>query len=121
MTPWQLSTEAKRQLQLMPADSFLPFIKGGGFFEKTRGLDRIYDIGILQHIVSTPAGDYLHMVLDKHRFPTVVDNVHKSWFLKFPSNMMPIPSNINNPDHKILRKVPKMAEGQSSSNSLFDL
>ena len=121
-TPWQLSTEAKRQLQLMPADNFLPFIKGGGFFEKTRGLDRIYDIGILQHIVSTPAGDYLHMVLDKHRFPTVVDNVHKSWFLRFPSgNGMPIPSNINNPDHKILRKVPKMAEGQSSSNSLFDL
>lgn len=106
-TPHQLSTEAKRKLETVSAEQFLPTIKGGGFFEKTKGLDRIYDIGLLMHIVNAPSGDYLHMVLDKHRFPTVVDASAKSWFLEFPSNKMPIPSNVNDEEYKIHRKIPR--------------
>lgn len=118
MTPHQLSTEAKRLLQTVPADQFLHNIKGGGFFEKTKALDRIYDIGILVHKVeSGPAGDFLHVVVDKHRFPSVVDSSLKSFFLRFPKCKMPIPSNIHDEEYKILRKIPKTSI--SSDDSFF--
>lgn len=107
MTPHQLSTEAKRLLQTTPGEQFLHVIKGGGFFEKTKGLDRIYDIGILCHIVNASAGDFLHVVVDKHRFPSVVDSSLKSFFLEMPSCKMPIPSNILEEGRKIHRKVPR--------------
>lgn len=105
ITPHQLNTEAKR-IAVAP-DQLLFAIKGGGFFEKTRGLDRVYDIGILQHKVETPNGDFLHMLIDKHRFPSVIDSSKKSWYLKFPSNKMPIPSNYDQQDYRILRKIPR--------------
>lgn len=117
MTPHQLSTEAKRLLQTVPAEQFLHHIKGGGFFEKTKGLDRIYDIGILCHKVETAGGDYLHVVIDKHRFPSVVDSSLKSFYLPFPKCKMPIPSNINNAESKIYRKIPKTAV--STDDSFF--
>lgn len=118
MTPHQLSTEAKRLLQTVPAEQFLHHIKGGGFFEKTKGLDRIYDIGVLCHKVETPGGDYLHVVIDKHRFPSVVDSSLKSFVLPFPKSKMPIPSTIHNEEHKILRKIPKTAV--SADDSFFN-
>lgn len=121
MTPHQLSTEAKRLLQMVPAESFLSAIKGGGFFEKSRGLDRIYDIGILMHKIETPSGDYLHMMLDKHRFPTVVDSVSKSWFLPFPKNKMPIPSNLDKEDYRVLRKLPKSVARNEKEDALFQV
>lgn len=107
-SPHQLSTDAKRKLETIAADQFLHFIKGGGFFEKTKGLDRIYDIGVLIHKVSRGDDDFLHMVLDKHRFPTVVENSKKSWFLPFPKGGMPIPSNLDDEDYKVYRKIPRI-------------
>lgn len=108
VTPHQLSTESKRLLQNTPAEQFLTTIKGGGFFERTKGLDRIYDIGILLHKIETPgSGDYLHVVIDKHRFPTVVDSSLKSFFLKFPSCKMPIPNNLRDENYKVIRRIPK--------------
>jgi hypothetical protein len=120
MTPHQLDTKAKQLLQVVPAEQFLNHIKGGGFFEKTKALDRIYDIGILFHKVETPDGDYLHVVVDKHRFPTVVEGTYKSFYLKFPKNGMPIPSNYNIANYKILRKIPKGSLGNSKDDGLFD-
>lgn len=119
ISPHQLSTEAKRLLQTVPQEQFLHHIKGGGFFEKSKGLDRIYDIGILLHKCETSNGDYLHVVIDKHRFPTVVDSSMKSFYLKFPTCKMPIPSNIFNEQHRILRKIPKSMA--SENDSLFTL
>lgn len=119
ITPHQLSTEAKRLLQTVPTDQFLHYIKGGGFFEKSKGLDRIYDVGILLHKCEMPAGDFLHVVVDKHRFPTVVDSSKKSFYLQFPKNKMPIPSNYGIPDYKILRKIPKFVAA-SKDEALFD-
>ena len=119
ITPHQLSTEAKRLLQTVPSDQFLHYIKGGGFYEKSKGLDRIYDIGILLHKVSKDDADWLHVVIDKHRFPTIVDASKKSFFLKFPKNGMPIPSNYGIPDYKILRKIPKFTQA-SKDDALFD-
>lgn len=107
VTPHQLSTEAKRLLGHVPQEQFLNTIKGGGFFEKSKGLGRIYDIGILMHKCETQAGCYLHMLIDKHRFPTVIDSRLKSWFLRFPDNGMPIPSNLHVENHKVLRKIPR--------------
>lgn len=117
MTPHQLSTEAKRLLQTVPAEQFLHHIKGGGFFEKSKGLDRIYDIGILAHKVEASSGDYLHVIIDKHRFPSVIDSSLKSFYLRFPSCKAPIPSNLHNEDYKILRKVPKSTV--SADDSFF--
>lgn len=116
-TPHQLSTEAKRLTQIHPGEQFLNAIKGGGFFEKTKGLPRIYDIGMLIHKIETEGGDYLHFVIDKHRFPTVVESNLKSFFLAFPKCKMPIPSNINDENYKVLRKLPKVMS--SSADSFF--
>lgn len=116
ITPHQLSTDAKRLLQNTPQEQFLHAIKGGGFFEKTKGLDRIYDIGILISKVDRSNDSFLHVVIDKHRFPTIVDSSLKSFYLAFPSNGMPIPSNIEISDYKINRKIPKQ---QNSSGSDF--
>lgn len=115
ITPHQLSTEAKRLLQTIPAEQFLSHIKGGGFFEKTKGLDRIYDIGILIHKVEVGEKAYLNVVIDKHRFPTVVDSGIKNMFLEFPSNGMPIPSNIENENYRIMRKIPKSFASKDDS------
>lgn len=107
ITPHQLSTDAKRLLQTVPAEGFLNQIKGGGFFEKTKGLDRIYDIGILLHKVESGDRSFLNVVVDKHRFPTVVDSSLKSFFLPFPKCGMPIPNNLHFDNYKIHRKLPK--------------
>lgn len=115
ITPHQLSTEAKRLLQTTPSEQFLHVIKGGGFFEKTKGLDRIYDIGILFHKVESQAGDFLHVVIDKHRFPTVIDSSMKSFFLEMPSCKMPIPSNIGQENRKFLRKIPRGAASKEDA------
>lgn len=71
------------------------------------------------HKVSKDDGDWLHVVIDKHRFPTIVDASKKSFFLKFPKNGMPIPSNYGIPDYKILRKIPKFTQA-SKDDALFD-
>lgn len=106
VSPHQLSTEAKKLLQIVPPTQFLETIKGGGYFEKTKGLDRIYDIGILLHKVETPNADWLHVLIDKHRFPSVIETRKKSFFLQFPKNKMPIPSNYGIEGYKVHRKIP---------------
>lgn len=116
ITPHQLSTEAKRLLQVHPPETFLHAIKGGGYFEKTKGLDRIYDIGLLLHKIEATSGDYLHVVIDKHRYPTVVDSSLKSFYLEFPACKMPIPSNVLDPYHKPHRKIPR---GSSVKDDAF--
>lgn len=122
ISPHQLSTEAKRLLQTVPADQFLYHIKGGGFFERTKGLDRIYDIGLLLHKVESGTnGDYLHVVVDKHRFPTVVDSSLKSFFLPFPQCKAPIPANVNKENHKILRKIPKSFASDANHDNFFSV
>lgn len=119
ITPHQLSTDAKRLLQSTPSEQFLHVIKGGGFFEKTKGLDRIYDIGILIHRVETPAGTFLHVVVDKHRFPTVIDAHKKSFFLHMPDCGMPIPCNLFDSDYRVLRKIPRSKA--TADDALFKL
>ncbi len=115
VTPHQLSTAAKGLLQNLPHYRFLETIKGGGYFEKAKGLDRIYDIGILLHKCETPTGDWLHVLIDKHRFPTVVESAKKSFFLQFPKNRMPIPSNYDLVGYKVHRKLPSNAMDADSS------
>lgn len=119
ITPHQLSTDAKRLLQNTPQEQFLHAIKGGGFFEKTKGLDRIYDIGILISKCETPAGDFLHVVIDKHRFPTVVESSAKSFFLPFPACKAPIPANLEETEYKVLRRIPRSVV--SKDDDLFKL
>ena len=119
ITPHQLSTDAKRLLQNTPQEQFLHAIKGGGFFEKTKGLDRIYDIGVLISKCETPSGDFLHVIIDKHRFPTVVESSSKSFFLPFPKCKAPIPANLEEVEHRTLRRIPRSVI--SKDDDLFKL
>ena len=119
MTPHQLSTEALRLQQTVPQEQFLKAIKGGGYFEKTKGLGRIYDIGVLINKVEAESGDYLHVLVDKHRFPTVIDAHLKEFFLPFPSNKMPIVPTSGKEDHKILRKIPRASMTQKRDDYDF--
>lgn len=118
MTPHQFDTATKSKIATIPADQLLPTIKGTGPYEAAKGLDRIYDIGIMIHKVETPNGDYLHMLLDKHRFPVAVANVYKQWFLPFPKDGMPIKYNIHQTDHKPLRRLPRTVSS-NQDESLF--
>lgn len=96
-------------------------IKGGGFFERAKGLDRIYDVGIIIHKVGNGDKDYLHVVIDKHRLPTIVDSSLKSFFLPFPKCGAPIPANINIENHKILRKIPKSFASDAGQDNFFSV
>lgn len=107
LNPRQLSTEALRLESTVPAENFLNTIKGQGFFEGSKGLGRIFDIGILLHKCETQAGNFLNVLVDKHRFPSVIDSKYKQFFLEMPESMMPIPSNLMTEDYKVLRKIPR--------------
>lgn len=103
MTPHQLSTEAKRLLRAgIPEDQFVKEICGRGYFEGTSALDRIYDGCILIHLFKSNKETYLSLQLDKHRFPTVVDDDKRYFILKFPKGM-PIPYSLNGEDESFIK------------------
>lgn len=97
-TPHQLSTEAKNLLRTgIPEEQFVKELAGKGYFEGTKGLDRIYDGGMLLHLFKHNKETYFTCQLDKHRFPTVVDEDERYYIWKFPKHM-PIPHSTNGED-----------------------
>lgn len=94
ITPHQLSTEAKILLRNgMPGYQLVKEIAEKGYFDKTKALDREFDIGILLCKFRHNKKDYLAVQRDKHKIPTIVDEEKKFFILEFP-NKMPIPSDI---------------------------
>lgn len=95
ITPHQFSTEAKALIRGgMPEDVFVKEIAEKGYWERTKGLDRIYDCAILIHIFKYNKETYFTGFREKHRIPTILDEDKKYAIMKFPYKM-PIPSDVN--------------------------
>jgi len=94
ITPHQLSTEAKSLIRGgTPEDQFVKEVAERGYWERTKGLDRVYDCCIMIHLFKHNKETYLAVLREKHRIPTIVDEDKKYFLFKFPSKM-PIPSDI---------------------------
>lgn len=103
VTPHQLSTEAKNLLRTgIPEDQFLAEIKGKGYLEGNKGLDRIYDIGIFIHLFKARGEAFLGFCIDKHRLPTIVEEHFKHFMYKFPK-FMPLPHDVNEENRSFTR------------------
>lgn len=95
ITPHQLSTEAKQLLRNgVPGYQLVKEIAERGYFDKTKALDREFDLGILMCKFMHKKKHYLAMHRDKHKIPTIIDEEKKFTILEFPDKM-PIPSDIN--------------------------
>ena len=94
-TPAQLGPRAKSMLStgVAPQD-FLPKIAGQGMTSGSSQLDQIVDMCIYFHIVKVNNKAYLHVLLDKHRLPTIVPASQKSFYLPFP-DVDSIPDDVN--------------------------
>lgn len=91
ITPHQLSTEAKALLRgHLPEDVFVKEVAEKGYWEENKGLDRIFDLGIIIHLFKLNKETYFSAARDKHRIPTIVDEEDKFAMMKFPKGM-PIP------------------------------
>lgn len=94
VTPWQFSTEAKKQLELVAPEKFVTTIAEKGMWEHTKGLDRIYDCALLFHKFTYSGKTYWNIYHEKHR-GQVVDEDLKYMLFEFPKRGMPIPSDIS--------------------------
>lgn len=95
ITPHQLSTEAKQlQRNGMPGYQLVKEIAERGYFDKTKALDREFDLGLLLCKFKHNKEHYLAIHRDKHKIPTIIADELKFTILKFPEKM-PIPSDIN--------------------------
>lgn len=94
ITPHQLSTEAKGLIRAgTPEDQFVKEIAERGYWERTKGLDRVYDCCILIHLFKHNKETYLSVFREKHRIPTIVDEDKRYFLYKFPYKM-PIASDV---------------------------
>lgn len=119
ITPHQLSTAAKAILRIgtIPEENFVKEIVGRGYFEGTSALDRVYDGCLLLHLFRHNKETFFTVMLDKHRFPTVVDEEHKYCIFKFPKGM-PLPYSNNGEDETFTKMK---AAASNASDSLFQL
>lgn len=95
VTPAQLGPRAKGMLStgVAPQD-FLGKIAGQGMTSGSSQLDQIVDVCIYFHLVRVNNLSYLHVLLDKHRLPTIAKTADKSFYLPFPE-VDSIPDDIN--------------------------
>lgn len=115
LTPHQLSTEAKNLIRgAIPEDVFVKEIAEKGYWEENKGLDRIFDLGLLIHLFKYNKETYFTVARDKHRIPTIIDDDDKFAMMKFPYKM-PIPHDIDGEDISF-KKI-----GKAASNVNDDL
>lgn len=113
-TPHQLSTEAKTLLRNGTSPSmFVKDIAERGFSAGSKQLDQELDLEFYHHKFSHGKEWYLAVQRGKHRGHMIVDE-KKFFILKFPTNLMPIPDDIND-DSPVLRRI-----GATSSVSKED-
>ena len=107
ITPGQLNPAA-RSLLLNGVDDrdFLETIAERGMYSNSSQLSQEFDIGVLIHIITSGEDCYLQVLVEKHRTPISISANLKSFILQFPNNGMPIPDNIHDKTHRVLRKVP---------------
>lgn len=118
INPHQLSTEAKNLLRSgVPEDQFVKEIAEKGYWERTKGLDRVYDCCLLIHLFKYNRETYLSVFREKHRLPTVIDDELRYMLFKFPK-AMPIPSDLLR-EKSTFRKL--AAAPSNASDDLFKL
>lgn len=94
ITPHQLSTEARNLTRGVVTDeTFLPFITNKGYWQDCKGLDREFDGAFYVHIVRKDGVAYKAYCRDKHRFPGILDEDDKFFFMPFKGKM-PVPDDI---------------------------
>lgn len=103
VTPHQLSTEAKMLARSgVSEESLVLEWKGRGYWEGNKGLDRVYDIGILLHVFKIKGKAFLSFCVDKHRIPTVIDESLKYFLYEFPKGL-PLPHDEEEQDASLAR------------------
>jgi hypothetical protein len=118
ITPHQLSTEAKALIRSgVPENQFVNEIAERGYWEKTKGLDRIFDLGLIIHLFKHNKETFFSVARDKHRISSIVDDKHKYYMMKFPKGM-PIPHDIDGEDTSF-NKLPSVVS--NASDDLFKL
>lgn len=83
ITPHQISTEGKQLIRDGHSD-FVKKIAGLGYYEGTRGLDRIVDCEIYLHIEKLDGKSYLTIQRGKHRVPGIIPDSDMYFVLPFP-------------------------------------
>ena len=88
----------------MPESEFAKHVAEKGYWEKTKGLDRIFDLGLIIHLFKHNKETYFAVARDKHRISTIVDDLDKFFMLKFPKGM-PIPSDEDTDEDISFRRI----------------
>ncbi len=103
-TPHQLSTEAKSLLrgQTTPA-MFVKDVAEKGYAAGCKQLDQELDLEFYHHKFAHGKQWYLGVQRGKHRGHMIQDE-KKFFILPFPSNLMPIPDDVND-DGPIIRRI----------------
>lgn len=116
INPHQLSTEAKGLIRSgVPEEQFVKEIAEKGYWERTKGLDRVYDLCLLIHLFKHQKETYFSIYREKHRVPTIIDEEKKYMLFKFPKGM-PIPSDV----HREKISFRKLSQSSSLTNSESD-
>ena len=118
ITPHQCSTDAKGLIRGgVSEDQFVKEIAEKGYWENNRGLDRIFDLGLLIHLFKRGGDTFFTVQRDKHRISSIVDDDSKYAIWKFPK-FMPIPHDIDG-ECISFRKMSRVASNVKSE--IFDL
>lgn len=104
ITPHQLSTEAKGLLRGVTTDAmFVKDVAEKGYAAGCKQLDHELDLEFYHHIFKHGKEAFLGVQRGKHR-GHMIEDAKKFFILKFPSNLMPIPDDIND-DTPIIRRI----------------
>jgi hypothetical protein len=118
INPHQLSTEAKMLLRNgTPESEFVKIVANRGFFERSKALDQIYDVGLFIHLFKHQRETYFTIQKEKHRGGPIIDEDDKYFMYRFPAKS-PIPSDINEEDSSF-KRLPSAAS--NASDDLFKL
>ncbi len=103
----------------IPESEFVKEIAEKGYYSGTKQLDQEVDLEIYLHLFKNNKETYISVQRGKHRIPSILPDEAKYFLLKFPKEM-PIPENINDPNHVVIRKVPSRAI-TNTSDDLFTM
>ena len=119
-TPHQLSTEAKGLLRGITTPAmFVKDVAEKGYAAGSKQLDHELDLEFYHHKFQHGKDWYLGIQRGKHRSHMIFDE-KKFCILPFPSNLMPIPDDIND-DSPILRRVGAASQTNKEDEDLLIL
>ena len=107
ITPGQLSPQVKDKIiDGTPERDILDTIMGQGLYAGSKQINQELDVSILLKKVRTRQGDFLDIMIDKHRTPIAIDMNLKHFAMPFPPNGMPILDDLLAPSPSHRFKIP---------------